>query len=540
MAIIQRSSLYKITFACFISFILTSGISITLSQGMLLVTLILWLYGWIRKIPDFHYYKTSIEIYIAQFIVISAILALLSPSRIENLLYLRDFWLISAFVIASSLLKTKEDLIKIFYFFIIVAVIQSLAAYIQYFADINYLNAMKYGFDDPRSRLSMGKIVVGFLGHHLTFGGYMMMISFPVFYMSFLKKKDNPGFPAYVTRASAVMSLITIILSWSRSVIIAMPFTIIPLIIKNKKKFFITFGIILVSIFVVLSEFGPSNNFFKNMMDDSSMIRIQIWRNVLNVCRQNILFGAGGANYTNVFYKEAVKNKKIDDGYFTALKRYNKYKNNLIRIELKKFIADRGFIEIINEFQDAELIFNESESEYWGIDYFFLSEYADYSGASDRLASEELWHDKFIKIYNSVLDKYNEEHKLFAEIKKRHDESGELFYENFPSMVTHAHNDYLNQLARKGIIGLLSFLYMLYGILKYMFYNMKSINDRSMRYFYMGLFGSFTAFLIASMFQCYYTDDECLVMLWLNTGILAGIVKVAGKNSYELQVTCNS
>ena len=214
----ERTILHKITFSCFSLFIISSGISITFSQGMLILTLLLWLYGCFSKVSDFQYNRTGLEKYIVVFIVVSIILALLSPSKIENLLYLKDFWLISAFIIASSLLKTKEDILKVFYLFLIVSVIQSLAAYIQYFADINYMNAVKYGAGHWRSRLPMGKIVMGFLGHHLTFGGYMMMISIPLFYLSFLKKRDVDKIPGYVIKGSAVMVFITTILSWARSI----------------------------------------------------------------------------------------------------------------------------------------------------------------------------------------------------------------------------------------------------------------------------------------------------------------------------------
>ncbi|MCU0822546.1 MAG: hypothetical protein MUC95_08750, partial [Spirochaetes bacterium] len=159
--------LHKITSICFTLFILSSGISITFSQGMLILSLGLWLSGIIRKNPDFRYKRTGLEIYICQFIIVSAVLALLSQSRIDNLLYLKDFWLISAFVVAYSLIKTKDDLIKLFYLFVVVAAFQSAASFIQYFININYLNAFKYGSGHWQAKLPMGRIVMGFLGHHL-------------------------------------------------------------------------------------------------------------------------------------------------------------------------------------------------------------------------------------------------------------------------------------------------------------------------------------------------------------------------------------
>jgi O-antigen ligase len=97
-------------------------------------------------------------------------------------------------------------------------------------------------------------------------------------------------------------------------------------------------------------------------------------------------------------------------------------------------------------------------------------------------------------------------------------------------MVTHAHNDYLNQLARKGIIGFAVFIYMLFGIFKYMVVNLKYIQDKLLKGLYLGLFGAYCVFLVASLFQCFYTDDENLVMFWFNIGLLASIVKVEKAN----------
>lgn len=525
MAINERTLLSKITFVCLIIFIITSGISISFSQGMLILTLIFWLYGCVRKIPGFHYHKTGMEIYIGQFIIISLILALLSPMRIENLLYLRDFWLISAFVLASSLIKTKEDIKKIFYVFIIVALFQSLAAYIQYFADINYLNAFKYGIDDPKSRLVLGKIVVGFMGHHLTFGGYMMMISFPIFYMAFLKNKDIKRIPGIAIKGSAVMSFITLIISWARSVILAMPFALVPLLAKSKRIFVITVVIIAGFVLFIFMELGPYGDLSGNIYNNSSIIRIQIWKHAFNLFKEHPVTGTGGGNYNNEFEQDVKNNLKLDDQYYSALKKFGKSVKYLNLVKKNKLKTSVLFNKTIKELQEAELKFNEAELNYWGIEEFIAEAENNYNAVYNKLLLikpvYEDWERKLRKA-NLQFAKYS---KKYNSVEEKYGKAELLFIKEFPSMVTHAHNDYLNQLARKGIIGLLAFLYMLYGILKYMFDNIKSVNDRFLRYFYLGLTGSFTAFLAASMFQCYYTDDETLVMLWLNTGILAGIVR---------------
>ncbi len=409
----EHPLLYKITLLFYLLFIVFSGISISVSQGALLVAFVLWAYGLFRGIAGCHYRRTGLERYILTFIIISIILAFLSPSIINNLLYLKDFWLISAFVLTFSLINTKSDFQKIVFLIACLAIFQFAVGFLGYLLNLNFLNAINYGTEDPRSYFT-AKYICGFLGHHLTYSGYMMMLFIPLSYMFFLKKKDIKEIPAFLIKASSVMSFIAIILSWSRSVIIALPFATVPLFFKRKKSFILIFGLIVIALFFVFSKLGPAKNITDNFYNVSSKIRIQIWKNVFNVCKSHPIIGTGGSNYDEVFKEEVNKN-----------------------------------------------------------------------------------------------------------LKER-----KLFIQHFPSRVTHAHNDYLNQLARKGIIGFLAFLYMLYGIFKYMLNNLKNINDKFLRYAYMGLFGSFTAFLMASMFQCYFTDEENLVMLWLNVGLLVSIVKI--------------
>ncbi|MBN2403545.1 MAG: O-antigen ligase family protein, partial [Spirochaetes bacterium] len=119
---------------------------------------------------------------------------------------------------------------------------------------------------------------------------------------------------------------------------------------------------------------------------------------------------------------------------------------------------------------------------------------------------------------------------VYKQVLKEHPE-----YDS--GMVTHAHNDYLNQLARKGIIGFAAFIYMLFGITKFMIVNIKNIDDKFMKALYLGLFGAYCVFLVASLFQCFYTDEENLVMFWFVTGLLAAIVKIEKRKNYENTVS---
>lgn len=406
---------YRVSYLFLLVFIITSGISITISQASLLVSLIAWIYGLSRREDDIEYYKSGIEKYIVSFVFISIALAFFSSSVFDNLLYLRDFWLISVFVLISSLIKTRDDIVKIIRLLIFVAIFQSLAGMVGYATDINFLNTFKHGTGYHNSHLSMGYLV-GFLGHHLTYGGYMMMLTIPLVYLSFIKKGEGDHrISAILVRISSVISMVALVLSWSRSAIIALPFAVFPIFFIHRKAFLIVFTLFVGLTLMIFSFFGPAKNILKNLNNVSSQIRIQIWSNAFKVWQKNPIVGAGGGNYCG---------------------------------EFKRVVQDNP--------------------------------------------------------------------------KENH-----IFQLYFPTIVTHAHNDYLNQLARKGIIGLIAFLYMLYGILRYMIIKVRSLtNEGWLKYLFWGLFGSYCSFLIASMFQCYYTDEENLALFWFAIGLITSIVKV--------------
>ncbi len=498
---------------------------------MLILSLALWLFGLYTKRSGFEYNKTGLEMYILQFVVISAVLALLSPSRIDNLLYLKDFWLLSSFILASSLIKTKQDIIKVVTMFLIVAAVQSVAAYTQYFLDINYLNAFKFGVDNWRARLPLGRIVMGFLGHHLTFGGYMMMVAFPLFYMAFIKRRDLERIPSWAVRGSAVMAFITIILSWARSVIIAMPFALMPLIVKSRKKFIIASGVIVSIVIFIFFVLGPYGDFSGNIYNNSTIVRFQIWKHAFNVFKKYPIIGSGGSNYKKEFEIDVNESQDIDDEYRSAYEAYNKSKKNLFKIQKQKKSLSGEVVKLMDDLRREELAKTETELQYWGIEDYIPEEDEAYRKVYDKYIYWETFYEGLEKKSRNAEIFYKENKRIYESVKEKYNEAEVLFLKQFPSRVTHAHNDYLNQLARKGIIGLASFLFMLYGIIRYMFDNIRLMDDRFMWYFYMGLFGSVTAFLMASMYQCYYTDDETLVMFWLNVGLLAGIVRASGKDS---------
>jgi putative inorganic carbon (hco3(-)) transporter len=411
--------IFNYCYFIFLLFLFFSGISISVSQGLLILASVLFVIGLLKYRKTIKLNYIGLEKYILPFILISIFQSFLSPQILKNLDYIRDFWLISAFFLAYFLHNSKEDIKKTFYLLILIIILQSIIALIQMSLNISFINyAHEIGIFHYNSPDESIRIRGGLLGMHLTFSCYLMLIAMPVIYVSIgavIKIKNNIRWILIIT---SVLSIVVLLITRTRSIIIALPFAVVPLLFINKKlRIFAALFLLFLMVFTsaILISRGQdklSTQVNGNVINsESANQRIKIWKTAFHVWLKHPLIGAGGGNY-------------------------------------------------LDEFRQV------------------LKEHPEY-------------------------------------------EAG---------MVTHAHNDYLNQLARKGIIGFLAFIYMLYGIFKFFIVNLKYIKDKFLKYLYLGLFGAYCVFLVASLFQCFYTTDTNLVMLWFTIGLATAIAKIEKGN----------
>lgn len=428
-----RSWAHRWSFYFLCLFLIFSGISISVSQGALALALLLWIIGRCRGYDDIVYYRSGLERYVLAFYLISFLLAFISSTSITgNLLYLRDTWIASLCFLIPSMVQQRKDVSKIVKVLIFIALFNAVIGIAQYITDIDFLNAFRYGLADKRSHLSYGnRHVIGFLGHHLTYGGYVMMIAIPFLYLSFVKEGQKKE--RLFIKVSALLSALSVILSWARSVIISLPFGILPLLFRKRKVFFTLFFLVILIVIAIFTHLGPEESMVGNFQDHSTQLRIVMWEAAFRTWLKHPFFGTGGGDYLSKFRKEV--------GPISS------------RPEQRKLMI-------------------KSKHYKWGL----------------RML-----------------------------VRKG----------------SHPHNDYLNQLARKGIIGFIAFIYMLFGIFRYMAVHVRTIEDRFYRYLSMGLFGAYCTFLAASMFQCYFTDEENLAMFWFTVGLFAAVVRVANREKGE-------
>jgi O-antigen ligase len=94
---------------------------------------------------------------------------------------------------------------------------------------------------------------------------------------------------------------------------------------------------------------------------------------------------------------------------------------------------------------------------------------------------------------------------------------------------SHPHNDLLNQAANAGLLGLAAFLWIWVTFLRKAFrcYSVE-MGEGFARALVVAGFGLMVAFLLAGLFQCYYTDAEDGMILWFLLGLVTAVCRLHG------------
>ncbi|MCB1159285.1 MAG: O-antigen ligase family protein, partial [Leptospiraceae bacterium] len=114
------------------------------------------------------------------------------------------------------------------------------------------------------------------------------------------------------------------------------------------------------------------------------------------------------------------------------------------------------------------------------------------------------------------LEEIEKERKLLSENNR------ELLYFYEVTQRGHAHNDYLHISAISGFMGFLAYLIFI-GFSSHAIYSLKEFKEYSI-YFY-GLLG----FFLSGLFQCYFQDDEVVILFWMLMGFLSRLFVEARK-----------
>jgi putative inorganic carbon (HCO3(-)) transporter len=215
---------------------------------------------------------------------------LLSPDPLTGLRAVRAEWIILLFFLVINFVDQERWAHRLVDVLVLTAALVGLYAIWQHWA----------GWDLYRQRplRATGGVfeATGLFGHHLTFGGYVMMV---LMLSGSLCLFGTRGFRRIIYGVSSLVLILSLLFSYARSAWLGFLAGVLAItLVRNRKALtFVLVGIAIVILAVALflpsarEQAGEAAALFQNPMVNSS--RLQMWSAALRLIRDHPFLGAG-------------------------------------------------------------------------------------------------------------------------------------------------------------------------------------------------------------------------------------------------------
>ncbi|HEX7400911.1 MAG TPA: O-antigen ligase family protein [candidate division Zixibacteria bacterium] len=371
--------------------------------------LILGLAVWLVKIlisGKWKFIRTPLNIPILLYLTTQIISVIFSPFKVHSLLAFKEEWLLLLFFLVVNNIREEGKIRKLVSVLITVSCVVGLYAVWQHYSG---MDLYRHKLLEPKGGVF---ISLGFFDHHLTFGGYYLLVFLLASVIALSYKRQ--GIRRILDVISPVIIGLSLIFSYARSAWLGAVTGMLTFGFLQGKKFALLFtcGVVVLclAVFVIEPTSWERIKEISLSKDKTESTRIRLWQTSWNMIKDKPIWGIGLGNFGLLFNQYKVEGK----------------------------------------------------------------------------------------------------------------------YDNY----SHPHNDFLNVAVNSGLLGLLAYLYLwvvfLYTSIKAILKNKKAGFLYSIQ---LGGVITMIAFLVASLFQCYYTDAEVNMLIMF----LLGITTVANLKSAEVK-----
>jgi putative inorganic carbon (HCO3(-)) transporter len=261
---------------------------------------------------------TPLNLPILAYFLTQAISAAFSPYRALSLRALGEEWLLLIFFLMVNNLEGEEKIKKLFGILISVSTLVALYAIWQHYTGLDLYRGRTL---EPRGSVFMS---LGLFDHHLTFGGYYMM----VFLLSwvFLLGGRRLGWARLIDFVSPIMIGLALVFSYARSAWLGAVSGVFTLGLFRGRKFtiFLLVGLVLLCLLVYVIE-PTSWDRIKEISiskDKPESTRIRLWLTSINMIKHNPIWGIGPGNFSRLFDQY-----KVEGFYDTTCHPHNDFLN---------------------------------------------------------------------------------------------------------------------------------------------------------------------------------------------------------------------
>jgi putative inorganic carbon (HCO3(-)) transporter len=270
--------------------------------------LILGLLGWLVKMlvsGRIDFIHTPLNLPILLYLVTQAISVIFSPLKVHSLLALKEEWLLLLFFLIVNNVKEEDKMGKLVTILVAVSCLVGLYAIWQHYSG---LDLYRHRMLDPRGGVF---ISTGLFGHHLTFGGYYMLVFLMALVIILSQKRK--GILRILDFAAPVILGLSLVFSYARSAWLGVIMGILTFgFLKGRKfAFFLSLGLIilLLAVFAIeptswdrIKEISLSRD-----KEKAESTRIRLWQTSINMIKNKPIWGIGLGNFGELFDRYKVE-----------------------------------------------------------------------------------------------------------------------------------------------------------------------------------------------------------------------------------------
>ena len=295
--------------------------------------IILGLLAWLAKMlssGEVNFVRTPLNLPIFLYVVTLVISVIFSPFRFHSLLALKEEWLLLIFFLMVNNVPEEEKVEKLLTTLVAVSALVGIYAIWQHYSGMDlYRNRLL----EPRGEVF---ISLGFFDHHLTFGGYYMLV-FLLASVIFLNAKRTGVFKILFFLAPIVLGL-SLVFSYARSAWLGGAIGILTLGLFKGGKFilFLILGIFLLCLLIYMIE-PTSWDRIKEVdlsKDKPESTRIRLWQTSINMIKDKPIWGIGLGNFGKLFDRY-----KVEGVYDTTCHPHNDFLNVAVNSGLLGLLA---------------------------------------------------------------------------------------------------------------------------------------------------------------------------------------------------------
>ena len=298
----------KIIWFSLCGFAFFSPWSIAGAQTMVNLALLAWLIkSFLSGSLKFSY--TPLNLPILLYIATQVISVIFSPYKIHSLLALKEEWLLLIFFLIVNNIKDEEKIGKLLTILIAVSTLVGFYAIWQHYSGMDLYR--------HRGLESRGNVFIslGLFDHHLTFGGYYMLVFLLAAVMLLNFKRS--GFHRVLDFLAPIVIGLSLVFSYARSAWLGAFAGILTYgFLKGGKIIFILIlGLLVICLLIYVID--PTSwhrlteiDFSK---DKAESTRIRLWQTSINMIKDKPIWGIGLGNFGKLFDQYKV------EGYYDTI-----------------------------------------------------------------------------------------------------------------------------------------------------------------------------------------------------------------------------